>query len=135
MKLLEICIGTHFKTIGGYIYTQTDGTLIWKSKYGQIAGINLHWFERTYTYIFNENCECKPLFWKRMRADILIVWKQGTWNLTDLLISYGNQTKDKVYPGMRKNGILPFMDINILRENYILVTKVYRIQINRSVFF
>jgi len=48
---------------------------IGKSISGPIAGIYLHWFERT--YIFNDTCEFKPHFWKRMRDGILIVWKQG----------------------------------------------------------
>ena len=48
MKLLEICIETHFKTIDGYIYTQTDGMPIRKSIFGPIAGIYLHWFENIY---------------------------------------------------------------------------------------
>ena len=48
---------------------------IGKSISGQIAGIYLHWFERTYN--FNGTCECKPHFWKIMRDDIIIVWKQG----------------------------------------------------------
>ena len=50
-KLLEICIETHFKTIDGYIYTQTDGMPIGKLISGPTAGIYLHLFETT--YIFN----------------------------------------------------------------------------------
>ena len=39
MKLLEICLETHFKTIDGKIYTQLDGTPIGKSISGPIADI------------------------------------------------------------------------------------------------
>ena len=75
MRLIEICIETHFKTIDGYIYTQTDGMPIGKSISGPIAGIYLHWFERT--YVFNAKSEFKLHFRKRMKDYILIVWKQG----------------------------------------------------------
>ena len=125
MKLLEICIETHFKTIDGYIYTQTDGMPIGKSISGPIAGIYLHWFERT--YIFNANCEFKPHFWKRMRDDILIVWKQGDLEF-DRFYWYlmGIEPRIKFTLERERNGILPFMDIHIRRENDRLVTKVYR---------
>jgi len=125
MKLLEICIETHFKTIDGYIYTQTDGMPIGKSISGPIAGIYLHWFERT--YIFNGTCEFKPHFWKRMRDDIIIVWKQGDVEF-DRFYWYlmGIEPRIKFTMEREKNGILPFMDIHIRREDKRLVTKVYR---------
>jgi hypothetical protein len=35
----------------------------------------MNWFEET--YVFNqENC-FKPFFWKRMRDDIFIIWKDS----------------------------------------------------------
>ena len=98
---------------------------IGKSISGPIAGIYLHWFERT--YIFNDTCEFKPHFWKRMREDILIVWKQGDsefhrfyWYLM------GIEPRIKFTVEREKDGILPFMDIHIRREKDKLVTKVYR---------
>ena len=63
MKLLEICLETHFKTLDGYIYTQMDGTPIGKSISGPLVGIYLNWFEKL--YVFNEENRFKPLFWKR----------------------------------------------------------------------
>ena len=41
MIFLEICLETHFKSLNGTIYTQTDGTPIGKSISGPIAGIYL----------------------------------------------------------------------------------------------
>ena len=52
MKLLEICLETHFKTIDGNIYTQLDGTPIGKSISGLIADIFMIWFEEE--FVFNE---------------------------------------------------------------------------------
>ena len=40
IKLLEICLETHFKTIDGRIFQQIDGTPIGKSISGPIADIN-----------------------------------------------------------------------------------------------
>ena len=51
MKLLEICLETHFKTIAGNIYTQLDRTPIGKSISGPIADIFMIWFEEE--FIFN----------------------------------------------------------------------------------
>ena len=64
MKLLEICLETHFKTIDGKIYTQLDGTPIGKSISGPIADIFMIWFEEE--YIFNTDNEFHPYLkaWK-----------------------------------------------------------------------
>jgi len=123
MKLLEICIETHFKPVDGYIYNQTDGMPIGKSISGPIAGIYLHWFENT--YILNETCEFKPHFWKRMRDDILIIWRQGDTEF-DKFYWYlmGIEPRIKFTVEREKDGVLPFMDIRRERDN--LITKVYR---------
>jgi hypothetical protein len=52
-KLLEISIETYFKTLDGKIYFQKDGLPIGKSISKPMAGIYMHWFEKT--YIFNED--------------------------------------------------------------------------------
>ena len=40
-----------------------------------LAGIYMHWFERT--YVFNDNNQFKDniVFWKRQVDDIFFVWK------------------------------------------------------------
>ena len=62
MKLLEISMGTYFKTPDGKIWVQVDGCPIGKSISGEIAEIYMNWFEET--YIFNETNDFKPIFWK-----------------------------------------------------------------------
>lgn len=69
MKLLEICLETHFKTLDGYIYTQMDGTPIGKSISGPLAGIYLNWFEKT--YVFNEENRFKSLSGKELEMIFL----------------------------------------------------------------
>ena len=75
MKLLEISIETYFKTLDGKIYFQRDGLPIGKSISKPLAGIYMHWFERT--YVFNDNNQFKDniVFWKRQVDDIFFVWK------------------------------------------------------------
>ena len=46
MTLLEISLETHFKTLDGKIWTQTDGCPIGKSISGEIAEIYMDWFEK-----------------------------------------------------------------------------------------
>ena len=58
MKLLSICLETHFKTIDGRIYSQIDGTPIGKSISGPLADIFMIYFEEE--YIFNEKNVFKP---------------------------------------------------------------------------
>ena len=57
-----------------------DNMSIGKSISGPIAGIYLHWFKNT--FYLNKTCEFKLHFGKKMRDDILIIWKQGIQNLT-----------------------------------------------------
>ena len=70
MKLLEICLETHFKTIDGRILKQIDGTRIGKSISGPIADIFMIWFEEE--YVFNDSNEFQPYLkaWKRYQDDI-----------------------------------------------------------------
>ena len=62
MKLLEISIETHFMTLDGRIFTQTDGCPIGKSISGEIAEIYMNWFEET--YVFDQGNPFKPIFGK-----------------------------------------------------------------------
>ena len=78
MKLLTICLETHFKMIDGRIYTQIDGTPIGKSISGPLADIFMIWFEEE--YIFNKTNVFKPYIksWKRSQDDINIHWSGGS---------------------------------------------------------
>ena len=76
MRLLEISMETYFKTLDGKIWVQVDGCPIGKSISGETAEIYMNWFEKTYD--FNETNDFKPIFWKRMRHDILLIWKKVT---------------------------------------------------------
>ena len=78
IKLLTICLETHFKTIDGRIYTQIDGTPIGKSISGPLVDIFMIWFEEE--HIFNQKNIFKPYIksWKRSRDDIYILWSGGS---------------------------------------------------------
>ena len=81
MKLLEICLETHFKTIDGRIRKQIDGTPIGKSILGPIADIFMIWFEEE--YVFNVSNEFQPYLkaWKSYQDDICILWNGGSEKL------------------------------------------------------
>jgi len=53
VNLLKICLETHFKTLDGRIFTQTDGTPIGKLISGPIEDIYINWFEEQ--YVFNDS--------------------------------------------------------------------------------
>ena len=78
VNLLKICLETHFKTLDGRIFTQTDGTPIGKSISGPIADIYMNWFEEQ--YVFNDSNPFRQnlKIWKRSRDDVYILWKGGS---------------------------------------------------------
>ena len=126
VNLMEICLETYFKSYDGTIYTQTDGTPIGKSISGPMAGIYLRWFE--YTFIRNSEFNSQILLWKRMRDDVLIVWKKCvSFDLQDLK-TYLNSIEERVQWTMdlEERRQLPFTDILISRKDDKLITKVYR---------
>jgi hypothetical protein len=124
MKLLEIAMETYFKTKDGRIYLQTDGTPIGKSISGPLAGIFMNWFEKT--YVFN-NPRFKPVLWKRMRDDVFILWDQGDQEF-DCFYWYLLGINPKIQFTLEKevNKRLPFLDMDIRRDDTRLITKVYR---------
>ena len=78
VNLLKICLETHFKTLDGRIFTQTDGTPIGKSISGPIADIYMNWFEEQ--NVFNDSNPFRQnlKIWKRSRDDVYILWKGGS---------------------------------------------------------
>ena len=75
MKLLEISMHTCFKTLDGKIWVQTD-VPYWKINiWRDCRDFHMNWFEET--FVFSEENDFKPIFWKRMRYTIFLVWKKG----------------------------------------------------------
>jgi hypothetical protein len=125
MRLLEICLETHFKTIDGRVFTQIDGTPIGKSISGPIAGIYMNWFEEQ--YIYSEACTHKPTLWRRQRDDVFTVWDHGDEKLQELLGHINGQERRVQFTLEKElNGMLAFLDLKMQREGEGIVTSVYR---------
>ena len=127
IKLLEICLETHFKTIDGRIFQQIDGTPIGKSISGPIADIFMIWFEEE--YVFNESNEFLPYLktWKRYRDDVYILWNGGSESL-DCFFWQLNYKHPRIEFTIEREvaGVLPFLDLSIKKLPNKLLTKVYR---------
>ena len=127
MKLLEISIETHFKTMDGRIYFQRDGLPIGKSISKPLAGIYMHWFERN--FVFNNDNSLKQYlkFWKRQVDDVFFVWS-GSKDDLELFMWHLNGVEMKVQFKMEleKESFLPFLDVGITKSEGKLITKVYR---------
>ena len=136
MKLLEISKETYFKTLDGEIWVQVDGCPIGKSISGEIAEIYMSWFEET--FVFSEENDFKPIFWKRMRDDVFLVWKKGDPETNRKL---GSDELDRFLWKLNcfekrieftlereKDGVMPFLDMLIKRESHAFITSVYRKQ-------
>jgi len=127
MKLLEISIETYFKTLDGKIYFQRDGLPIGKSISKPLAGIYMHWFERT--YVFNDNNQFKDniVFWKRQVDDIFFVWK-GSKEELELFVWLLNGVEYRVQFTLEveKEGFLPVLHVGLMKAGGKLVTRIYR---------
>ena len=127
MKLLEISIEAHFKTMDGRIYFQRDGLPIGKSISKPLAGIYMHWFERN--FVFNNDNSLKQYlkFWKRQVDDVFFVWS-GSKDDLELFMWHLNGVEMKVQFKMEleKESFLPFLDVGITKSEGKLITKVYR---------
>ena len=125
IKLLEISIETYFKTSDGKIYFQRDGLPIGKSISKPLAGIYMHWFEEQ--YVFNEENEFKPVYWKREMDDIFIIWRHGKDELENFVWRLnGIERRIQFTLKHEENNFIPFLDVGITKEEDKLVTKVYR---------
>ena len=127
MKLLEITIETYFKTLDGKIYFQRDGLPIGKSISKPLAGIYMHWFEKT--YVFGEDGEFKEniVFWKRQVDDIFFIWR-GTKEELELFVwkLNGFEYSIQFTLEIENDGFIPFLDIGITKADEKFITKIYR---------
>ena len=126
-KLLEISVETYFKTLDGKVYFQRNGLPIGKSVSKPMAGIYMHWFEKT--YVFNEGSKFKDkiVFWKRQMDDIFFIWR-GTKDELELFVWTLNGIEHRLQFTLEveMDGYLPFLDVGIMKENGKFLTKVYR---------
>ena len=76
VKLLRICIGTHFYDYEGNIWTQKEGSPMGKSISGVICCIYVANFEKEKIF-GNISLIYKPLFWYRSEDDVLCIWEHG----------------------------------------------------------
>ena len=60
-----------------------------------IAGIYMHWFERTYVFGENSSFRDKIVFWKRQMDDIFFVWN-GTKEELELFVWHLNGFEYKI---------------------------------------
>ena len=127
IKLLEICLETHFKTLDGRIYTQTDGTPIGKSISGPLADIYMDWFENEYIYSDSNEFRDNIKIWKRSRDDIYILWNGGEEAL-DCFFWRVNYIDPRIQFTIERenNRVLPFLDMSLKRYPNKIETKIYR---------
>ena len=127
IKLLEISIETYFKTLDGKIYFQRDGLPIGKSISKPLAGIYMHWFEKTFVFGEDSNFKENIVFWKRQMDDVFFIWK-GTKEELELFVWHLNGFEYRVQFTLEveKEGFLPFLDVGISNLDGRLVTKIYR---------
>ena len=107
---------------------------IGKAISGEIEEIYMNWFQET--FVFNDQTDFQPIFWKRMRGDIFLVWKKGDLETNRKM---GSDDLDRFLRKLNcfekrieftfereKDGVLPFLNLLIKKEKESFITKVYR---------
>ena len=117
IKLLEICLETHFKNLDGRIYTQTDGTPIGKSISVLLADIYMDWFENEYIYSDSNEFRDNIKTWKRSRDDIYILWNGGEEALNCFFwrVNYIDP-RIQFTIDIENNRVLPFLDMSLKKD-------------------
>ena len=127
VNLIEICTEeTHFKDFEGNIWTQIDGTAMGKSISGDVTGIFMESYEEEFILNPNNN-EFIPAFWKREVDDVYCLWQYGPENIQRFL-DYLNSRHSRIKwtIEVEKEGILPFIDLNLCRQAYRITAGIYR---------
>ena len=87
----------------------------------------MHWFEKT--YVFNEDNQFRDnvSFWKRQVDDIFFVWK-GSKEELELFVWRLNGVEYRVQftLELEKEGLLPFLDVGLMKTGGKLVIRIYR---------
>ena len=126
VKLLRICIETHFYDYEGNIWTQKEGSPMGKSISGVICCIYVANFEKEKIF-GNISLIYKPLFWYRSEDDVLCIWEHGI-NEADIFLDFLNSQHVKVKwtREIEKNKVLPYLDLHLEKVGHKIETGVYR---------
>jgi len=118
--------GKPFKDFEGHIWTQTDGTAMGKSISGDITGIFMESYEEEFILNPNNN-KFIPAFWKREVDDVYCLWQYGQETIQKFL-DYLNSRHPRIKwtIEIEKEGVLPFVDLNLCRKAYRISAGIYR---------
>ena len=92
-----------------------------------MAGIDLHWFEKTHVFGEESRFRKNIVFWKRQMGDIFFVWR-GSRDELELFVWTLNGIEHKVQFTLeiKKIFLKLFLDIRVMKKDGKLLTKVYR---------
>ena len=125
VKLLRICIETHFYDYEGNIWTQKEGSPMGKSISGVICCIYVANFEKEKIF-GNISLIYKPLFWYRSEDDVLCFWEHGI-NKADIFLDFlhSQHVKVKWTREIEKDKVLPYLDLHLEKVGHKIDTGVY----------
>ena len=97
-----------------------------KSISGDITGIFMESYAEEFILNHNNN-EVIPAFWKREVDDVYCLWQYGQENIQKFL-DYLNSRHPRIKwtIEIEKEGVLPFVDLNLCRKAYRISAGIYR---------
>ena len=121
--MIQICTEEDFE---GHIWTQTDGTAMGKSIYGDVTGIFMESNENKFVLDPKKN-KFIPIFWKSEVDDVSCLWQYGEEHIQGFL-DYLNGCHPRIgwTIEVEKEGKLPFVDLNLCWNSFWISAGIYR---------
>ena len=123
-KLLELATLDNYFFFNGSIYRQTDGVAMGSPLGPHLANIFMCYMEKR--WLRDCPAEFKPILYRRYVDDTFLLFKCNSH--VDLFLNYVNSQHPniKFTCDKEKDSTLPFLDINIKKEESEFITSIYR---------
>lgn len=123
MELLKLCTECNYFELQGKIYRQDEGMAMGSPLSPIFANIFMEEFEQKAI----ETSTLKPKVWLRYVDDTFVVWSHGDDKLNTFTQHLNNISPTIKLTVEKENyNTLPFLDVQVTRENCSLKTSVYR---------
>lgn len=123
IELLTLCTDSNYFELNGQIYRQDEGMPMGSPLSPVFANIFMEDFEQKAI----ASSTVKPEVWLRYVDDTFVIWSHGKQKLDEFTDHLNNISPSiKLTTEIETQNTLPFLDVNVTRENNKLNTTVFR---------